>query len=124
MPTRPLSHEQRQRQARAQTAEAKAQRQAANHDYVERRKAIHGRDPRSGSGRWFKLRRMKLARNPLCEDPYQVHSGEPVPATQVDHIQGIWDRPDLIFDMETNLQSLCAPCHGRKSGEERRRNKA
>ena len=54
MPTRPLSHE--QRQARAQQEGAVAQRQAINQDYAQRRRAQHGADPRS-TARWQRLAR-------------------------------------------------------------------
>lgn len=121
MPMRPLSHEARQRQARAQTAEARAQRQAAHHDYGQRRKAVHGPDPRS-TARWQKLRLMVLNGEPLCMDPHGIHKGEPVPATEVDHRLGVWERPDLIFD-ESNLDCYCHECHAIKSGQERRRDK-
>lgn len=33
---------------------------------------------------------------------------------EVDHRQAVRDAPDLAFDL-TNLQTLCAACHGRKT---------
>ena len=33
---------------------------------------------------------------------------------EVDHIQPVRDRADLSFDL-INLQTLCGPCHGRKT---------
>lgn len=33
---------------------------------------------------------------------------------EVDHIEPVRHRPDLAFDL-TNLQTLCGPCHGRKT---------
>lgn len=72
-----------------------------------------------GSGRWQKVRAMKLARDPLCEDPYGRHAGQTVTATEVDHRLALRERPDLAWTLD-NLQSLCDPCHNRKSVAERR----
>lgn len=36
---------------------------------------------------------------------------------EVDHIKAIRDAPDLAYDMD-NLQTLCVPCHSRKTREE------
>jgi 5-methylcytosine-specific restriction protein A len=33
---------------------------------------------------------------------------------EVDHIQPLRDRPDLAFDL-ANLQTLCGPCHAKKT---------
>jgi len=33
---------------------------------------------------------------------------------EVDHIAPLRDRPDLAFDL-ANLQTLCGPCHGKKT---------
>jgi len=33
---------------------------------------------------------------------------------EVDHVEPVRDRPDLAFDLG-NLQTLCGPCHGRKT---------
>lgn len=55
---------------------------------------------------------MVLRRNPACTDPFGVHGGQYVPATDVDHIvpraQGGTDAPE-------NLQPLCHACHSRKT---------
>ena len=72
------------------------------------------------SARWQRLRAMVLDTQPLCGDPILLHPGRVVPATQVDHIQPIADRPDLAFTV-SNLQSLCTGCHGQKTAMERRR---
>lgn len=47
------------------------------------------------SARWQKLRALLLNRQPLCADPFLLHPGRLVPATQVDHIAPIAQRPDL-----------------------------
>lgn len=74
------------------------------------------------SARWQKLRALLLNRQPLCADPFLLHPGRLVPATQVDHIAPIAQRPDLAYTL-SNLQGLCTACHGRKTAMERRREK-
>jgi 5-methylcytosine-specific restriction protein A len=68
------------------------------------------------SGRWRWLRRVKLARDPLCEDCLERDRTEA--ASQVHHMEPIVRRPDLAFEME-NLRSLCTTCHARREAEER-----
>jgi 5-methylcytosine-specific restriction endonuclease McrA len=62
-----------------------------------------------------------LRQFPLCADPYQTHAerGEIMAATQLDHIQPIKDRPDLVYN-PANLAPLCGRCHARKNAAERR----
>lgn len=66
---------------------------------------------------WRRLRRMVLARHPLCADVYGVHAehGETVLATDVDHIV---PRSAGGTDTFENLQSLCQSCHSRKTAEQ------
>lgn len=63
--------------------------------------------------RWQQLRVQQLNREPLCAECER--SGRVRSATQVDHIKpkhkGGTDDPE-------NLQSLCEPCHRRKTGME------
>lgn len=68
--------------------------------------------------RWQRLRRLVLAQQPLCVDPYGQHGERPILAQQVDHILPLEARPDLAFVM-ANLQGLCTRCHARKSQAER-----
>lgn len=112
MPTRPLSHEQRQHRAHRSH-----DRQQHDRQYAAHRRAVHGPDPRS-TVRWRRLRALLLNGQPFCADPYTVHGAYPPLAVEVDHIQGVWVRPDLVFD-QRNLQPLCTACHSRKSHEER-----
>jgi len=68
------------------------------------------------STRWRKVRAVKLARHPLCEDCDE--HGRVEVAVQVHHLEGLATRPDLAFDME-NLRSLCTTCHARREARER-----
>ncbi len=52
----------------------------------------------------------------MCDE-----KGRAVPALVADHILTIEERPDLRLD-ETNLQSLCGPCHSSvKQRQDKRR---
>ena len=66
---------------------------------------------------WRKLRKMQLARNPLCEDPYGDHAEhhETIMATQVDHITPLREGGT---NRMSNLQSLCIRCHSKKTALE------
>lgn len=73
------------------------------------------RHKRGYGWQWVKLRKLILARdNHLCQ--ICLAKGRPTPATHCDHIlskaQGGTDDPG-------NLRALCAPCHSRKTNEER-----
>lgn len=69
--------------------------------------------------RWKRLRAAKLARNPLCE--HCLARGRSVPTEEVDHIVELRDG-GAMWDI-TNLQSLCKPCHNRKTlAEKKKRN--
>jgi 5-methylcytosine-specific restriction protein A len=62
--------------------------------------------------RWQRLRRLKLAVNPLCEvclKPRRI-----VPAVAVDHVIAIRSHGDPYPALE-GLTSCCAPCHNRKT---------
>ena len=62
--------------------------------------------------RWKKMRKIILARDPICK------SCEAAPSTEVDHI--IPRSPDLhAADVtEEELQGLCKPCHSSKTQAE------
>jgi 5-methylcytosine-specific restriction protein A len=62
------------------------------------------------SGAWVGCRRVKLARDPLCEACKA--RGELVAATQVHHTVAVADSVDGRLDVD-NLVSLCASCHSR-----------
>lgn len=62
---------------------------------------------------WKPLRFQALRR-----DDFQcVKCGARSCRLEVDHIKPVRDRPDLSFEL-TNLQTLCASCHARKTRAE------
>jgi 5-methylcytosine-specific restriction endonuclease McrA len=67
---------------------------------------------------WRKLRNLKISNNPICELCAKMRRS--TPARVVDHIIAVtpenWE--DIFLDYE-NLQSLCFPCHGFKTGRDR-----
>ena len=65
---------------------------------------------------WKRVRKLKLAEQPLCEHCEAV--GVVRPATDVDHVVSIEDG-GAAFDMN-NLASLCHSCHSRKTARENR----
>jgi len=66
--------------------------------------------------RWLKIRRRFLRLNPLCAK--HLEQGQIVAAVAVDHIKPHRGDPKLLYDWN-NLQSLCIPCHNKKSCTER-----
>ena len=65
---------------------------------------------------WRKLRAVKLAQQPLCEEC--LKQGRHTPAQMVDHIRPI-NKGGAALDL-SNLQSLCHACHNSKSARERK----
>lgn len=66
-----------------------------------------------GTRMWRRVRKAKLAMNPLCERCRA--SGRIEAATEVHHRMAVRDGGDL-FDV-AGLESLCKPCHSRESAE-------
>jgi 5-methylcytosine-specific restriction enzyme A len=64
---------------------------------------------------WAKLAKMVLAEEPLCRRC--ITTGDIEPATLVDHIIPIRERPDLRLT-RSNLQPLCRACHDVKTQED------
>ena len=62
-----------------------------------------------GSRRWKGLRQLALRR-----DGWQCVSCGARGRLEVDHIKPVRTHPDLSFEL-TNLQTLCVPCHTRKT---------
>jgi 5-methylcytosine-specific restriction protein A len=67
------------------------------------------------SKEWKYLRDQQLDSFPLCQS--HGEAGKDVPAEEVDHIVRHRGDPNLFFD-PANLQSLCHPCHSRKTALE------
>jgi len=70
-----------------------------------------------GNARWERLRRVQLAKEPLCRHCFE--RGRLVQATHADHIIEISDG-GAVYDID-NLQSLCKSCHSAKTLKERAR---
>jgi 5-methylcytosine-specific restriction enzyme A len=83
--------------------------------------AKHYDDVRGGASQrgydwaWAKLRTRWLKQHPLCAECER--NGRLTPATEVDHIIPIRKAPERRLD-DTNLQSLCHPCHAAKTARE------
>ena len=73
------------------------------------------------SERWRKVRRSQLSGHPLCQDPFGEHKRRNTTetATQVHHVIGLIDRPELAFHA-SNLMSVCTACHARLEREHRK----
>jgi len=71
---------------------------------------------RGYDAQWQKVRELKLAQDPLCEE--HLRQEQVVAATMVHHIKPIETYPELRLVME-NLMSLCNPCHEEKEKEGR-----
>lgn len=74
-----------------------------------RRERRTGRNPYDR--RWRKVRALHLAIEPLCRSHRE--RGFIVAANEVDHIDG-----DPFNNHETNLRSLCKPCHSRRTARD------
>lgn len=89
--------------------------------YCEEHEALHRDGGRASSGKrgynskWQKARKRYLRANPLCVQCKA--EGRLVEATVVDHIKPHRGDPALFWD-EKNWQSLCKPCHDKKTWNE------
>ena len=69
------------------------------------------------TSRWQKVRNKKLKLNPLCEHCFP---DDVVIATEVDHFIPIGKDWSLRLSI-SNMQSLCHPCHMKKTIQEKKR---
>lgn len=88
--------------------------------YCEEHEALHRGDGESSSKRgynrqWQKARARYLKAHPLCVQC--MKEGKAVTATVVDHVKPHRGDPVLFWD-EKNWQSLCKPCHDKKTWNE------
>jgi 5-methylcytosine-specific restriction protein A len=67
------------------------------------------------TARWLRVRKAKLARNPLCEECLRQQRTRP--AKDVHHIEPVRDRPDLAYQI-SNLEALCHSCHSAETATE------
>ena len=66
---------------------------------------------------WKHLRGRQLMKHPLCDRCLSY--GRSVPADHVDHVTPHRGDMTLFLD-DTNLQSLCLPCHSWKTTQEQK----
>ncbi len=66
------------------------------------------------SRKWKMLRRIQLAKEPWCAECLRANIY--TPATDADHVDPHRGDPELFF--KGDLQSLCKPCHSRKTANE------
>ena len=78
------------------------------------------------SYKWQRVRKIKLAINPLCEDPYKEHERRQLTETakQVHHIVGLKQcaGDERAYSLD-NLMSVCWKCHSRLERDEIKREK-
>ena len=87
------------------------------------RHQVHDRYRGSAASRgydrqWEKVRRIKLAEEPLCR--HCLERGFVEAAREVHHSIPLRDRPDLRLDMSL-LVPLCTPCHSSETAREKGR---
>jgi len=63
---------------------------------------------------WQRLRRIILARDPVCTDPFNIHAGRGEVALSVD-VDHIIPRSAGGLDREDNLRGLCHSCHSKRT---------
>ena len=101
---------------------SKAPNRHAAYDERRKRDPILARNAAfRNSQEWAGLRKWKIARDPLCQDPHGVHARQrdTESAVDVDHIEGLSEAWDKRSD-PTNLMSVCRRCHSIKEQAHRR----
>jgi len=80
-------------------------------EYDDKRGSSHARGY-SSRGEWMRLRKMCLARDPLCKIAYRTICNGFAPSTVADHIVAKNAGGENSID---NLQGCCQRCHDRKT---------
>ena len=97
-------------------------------EYIDPRREPRKRTPRrkrytlASDPRWRELAKKFRAANPWCArcaNPAEGARPKQTPVEHVDHIRPAGRFPELRYEWD-NLQSLCRPCHSRKSIHESR----
>ena len=119
MPMKPLSHAQRLAAARPDT-HGRVVSDRENHEQRALDPVQREADRLRGSGRWKRLRLVKLRQQPLCEEC--LRHDETRAACDVDHVVPVVEllrrgTPERVFALE-GLQSLCRACHCQKTARE------
>lgn len=112
MTTRPRVHSARTIATRRHVPEEQRQKQLAQGEARQAKRTY-----RTGDSRWRRLRLAVLKAEPLCRTC--AAKSKLTPAVAVDHIDN-----DPTNNDRSNLQSLCIPCHNRKTAIETRGRKA
>jgi 5-methylcytosine-specific restriction protein A len=118
VPHKPISYAQLMAAQRGDSA-----RVASDREYSTRRRSDPLQveaDRLRSSGRWKRLRLVKLSRDPVCEECLRHDVTEP--AVDVDHEIPVVEllaqgRREAAFDLEA-LNSLCRACHCKKTARE------
>ena len=72
---------------------------------------------RGYDGTWKALREAKLQQDPWCA--HCLAQDKHTPASEVDHIRPFKGKGDPLRLDWRNLQSLCKPCHSRKTAKDK-----
>jgi len=66
---------------------------------------------------WQRLRRIILARDPVCTDPFGIHAGRGEVALSID-VDHIIPKSAGGLDREDNLRGLCHSCHSKNTAKQ------
>jgi len=78
-------------------------------------KTTEGRKRFYNTKNWHVMRVVVLTEQPYCQEC--LKKGIKELANEVHHLEDIKTRPDLVL-VRSNLESLCKPCHSKKTVEE------